>query len=48
MLNNGLEEKDLPKEKEKMVINRDFIMQLIKKGLGKINSTKENNDVKSK
>jgi hypothetical protein len=50
MLNNGLEEKDLPKEKEKMIINRDFILNLIKKGLGKKfnNTSSENKIVKSK
>jgi hypothetical protein len=50
MLNNGLEEKDLPKEKENMIINREFILNLIKKGLEKksnINSL-DNNDIKSK
>lgn len=35
MLNLGLKETDLPKEKDNMVINRDLLMKLLEKGLGK-------------
>ena len=46
MLTHGITEKDLPKEKENMVINRDFFMNLLKRGLGK--STPEKKETKSK
>ena len=35
MLNDKISEKDLPKEKENMIINKDYLLNLIKKGLGK-------------